>query len=123
MPEGRTQFNSLQCGTPRPSRIGSRLPFRFLDQRLARYPAGTASSAARAVLTAAIPRGYANSKREQYAEPGRKVIRGGCTKASNCAEACEQALDLEESSRLYKRMSTDKTIRQEAGCAASFFRL
>lgn len=70
----------------------------------------------------AIPRGYANSKREQYAEPVCKVIWGGCTKASNCAEACEQALDLEKSGRLYKRMSTDKTSRQEAGRAASFFR-
>lgn len=53
---GQTLFNPLQCGTPSPSRIGGRLAFRFLDQRLARYPAGTASSAARAVLTTAIAR-------------------------------------------------------------------
>lgn len=53
----------------------------------------------------AIPRGYANSKREQYAEPGCKVIWRGCTKASNYAEAYEEAL--EKRVRLYKRLSSD----------------
>lgn len=120
MPEGRTQFSSLQCGTPSPSGIGSRLPFSFLDQRVARCPAGTASSGARAVLTMAMPRGFANSKSEQYAEPGRPAICRGCTKACNYAEAYDEAL--EERGRLYKRMSSDKTSRQEAGCAASSFR-
>lgn len=52
----------------------SRLPFKLLDQQLARCPAGTGSSAARAVLTIAIPRGCANFKCKQYAKPGRKVI-------------------------------------------------
>ena len=115
-------IQSVAVWYPQPLAHRGRLPFRFLGQRVARCPAGTASSAARSVLTMGIPGGYANSKQEQYAEPGCKVIWGGCKKASNCAEACEQALDLEKRDRLYKRMSSDKTSRQEAGCAASSFR-
>ena len=75
----------------------------FADRRNLAQP----DNLGRAVLTMAILGGYGNYKRKQYAEPGHQIIWGGYTKLGNYAEAYEQALDLEKSSELYKRMLPD----------------